>query len=312
MSAVVVLGDVNVDIVARLESYPPPGGDAQPLETKLQIGGTSLNTAIMLQRLGVEVTLVARVGRDVLGDFAVREIERNGIGTDWVQRDESSGTGIAYVAITPDGERTLLGGGAANRNLDAHLVPFEFVANTRWLHVTSYSVLGARSLDATLRAAQAPARVARQNSMDIGMAPVRLAREAVMAAAQFMNVLMPSEQVDLARCERHAILRKRGARGCDVEVEDGRRLHVPAFNVVAVDSTGAGDAFNAGYIAGRLLELGMRQSVLLANACGAAAVTVLGAGSALPGRDLVARLLRERAPTGWEREARQVVETLPA
>ena len=68
MIEVVVLGDVTVDIVARLESYPPAGGDVQPLETVANLGGTSLNTAVMLARLGINTALVARFGPDMFGD----------------------------------------------------------------------------------------------------------------------------------------------------------------------------------------------------------------------------------------------------
>src|SRR5438045_5149255 len=214
MPEVVVLGDVNVDIVARLESYPPPGGDSQPLETILHIGGTSLNTAIMLKRLGVDVALIGRVGADVLGDFAVAEMARNGLSTDWIQRDERVTTGIAYVAVTPDGERTLLGGGGANRNLDPGLVPFDLVAQAHWLHATSYSVLGAASLDATLQAARLARMNAMTTSLDIGLAPVRLARNSVMQVAAEMSVLMPSEQVSIDRTSGQCVLRKKGAHGC--------------------------------------------------------------------------------------------------
>ena len=137
MSVVVVLGDVNVDIIARLESYPPLGGDAQPLSTTLMLGGTSLNTAIVLRRLGIAVALIARVGRDILGDFAIAEMERNGLSSQWIQRDDEMLTGLAYVAVTPDGQRTMLGGAGANRNLDANVLPFDVIRQAKWLHLTS-------------------------------------------------------------------------------------------------------------------------------------------------------------------------------
>ena len=310
MPTVVVLGDVNVDIVARLESYPPPGGDSQPLQTMLQVGGTSLNTAIMLKRLGVDVVLIARAGADVLGDFAVAEIARNGLSTEWVQRDDRVTTGVAYAAVTPDGERTLLGGGGANRNLDAQTVPFDVIAQANWLHLTSYSVLGAASLEATLHATQLARINAAVTSLDIGLAPVRLARQSVTQLAAEMRLLMLSEQVSIDVMTDQTLLRKLGAQGCVIAEPDGHRFQVPAFAVNVVDSTGAGDAFNGGYIAGSIWQLDTCQSALLANACGAAATTVLGAGSALPTREVVKGLLRERCPTGWEKQAKRVLEVI--
>ena len=312
MSDVVVLGDVNADIVARLESYPPPGGDAQPLETRVEIGGTSLNTAIMLRRLGFDVALVARVGCDVLGDFALSQIERAGMQSTWMQRDEVTGTGVAYVAVTPDGERTLLGGAGANRNLDVRVLPADLITRSRWLHVTSYSVLGEGARAATEQAIEWAGERAGGTSLDIGIAPLRLAPDRVRDLAARVNVMMPSGNANLARQPGQILLRKQGSQGCTVEDVDGVTFHVPAFSVAVVDGTGAGDAFDAGFIAGRLLQLTVRASALLACACGASAVTVLGAGNALPSCAAVARLLRECAPAGWEREANQVLKSLPA
>ncbi len=307
MAEVVVLGDVNVDIVARLESYPPHGGDAQPLDTQLQLGGSSLNTAIMLKRLGIDVALIARVGCDVLGDFAVTEIARNGLSTEFIQRDETTTTGTVYVAITPDGERTLLGGAGANRNLAASAIPFELIKVARWLHVTSYSVLGAASLEATMQAVRARHASVSSASLDIGHAPMRLAPDAVAQLARKMAVLMPSDDVAIARESWQWILRKQGAHGCVVEDTDGRTEHVPPFSVNVVDSTGAGDAFNAGFIAGQMRGLSEPESALLANACGAAACTVRGAGGALPKREVVMQLLHDAYPCGCELEASRIL-----
>ncbi|HEV2037056.1 MAG TPA: carbohydrate kinase family protein, partial [Candidatus Eremiobacteraceae bacterium] len=86
MPEVIVLGDVTIDIVAQLESYPLLGGDVQPLETIATLGGTSLTTAVMLARLGVEAALVARVGPDIFGDYVLAQMEREGLSNRWMER----------------------------------------------------------------------------------------------------------------------------------------------------------------------------------------------------------------------------------
>lgn len=308
MSEVIVLGDVTIDIVARLESYPPLGGDVQPLETIANLGGTSLNTAVMLVRLGVETALVARVGRDLFGDHIVAQMEREGLSNRWIERDPAVLTGLVYVAVTPGGQRTLFGGAGANRNLDASLLSTEEIERSRWLHITSYNVLADCSLDATLRTLHLARGAGVPVSLDIGQAPMRLAPELVAKVAAGADVLFPSDDRGETAHQGRTVLRKLGAAGCTLTTGDVR-VAVPAFPVSdVVDTTGAGDAFDAGFIAGQVRGLDQRASALLANACGAAAVTVMGAGNSLPGRDVVLRLLMEVVPDGWQAEARAITQ----
>jgi ribokinase len=306
---VVVFGDVTIDIVARVESYPPPGGDVQPLETRINIGGTSLNTAVMLARLGVSTALIARIGPDFLGDHVLTEMERQGLGTRWVQRDPVVSTGLVYIAVTPDGQRTMLGGAGANRNLTIGGADLEILQGARWLHVTSYNVLAPDSLDATMRAFQMARASSLTSSFDIGLAPIRLAPDVLRQAAAQADILLPSEDSDTVASSDQLVIRKRGSMGCDMNV-GGELFHVPAFGITVVDTTGAGDAFDAGLIAGRLRGLNLRTSALLGNACGAAACTVQGAGEALPPMQVVLDLLRAHPPAGWMDDAAQAAQRL--
>jgi sugar/nucleoside kinase (ribokinase family) len=308
MPEVIVLGDATIDIVAQLESYPLPGGDVQPLETIAKLGGTSLTTAVMLARLGVEAALIARVGPDMFGDYILAQMEREGLSNRWMERDPSVLTGLVYVAVTPGGQRTLFGGAGANRNLAANALATDEITRSHWLHVTSYNVLDEHSLDATMRTMRVAHGAGVPVSLDIGLAPVRLAPEPLARVADGADVLFPSEDSGEVSHHGRTVLRKRGAAGCTI-LTDHARVSVPAFRVPVVDTTGAGDAFDAGYIAGQVRGLDVRSSTLLANACGAAAVTVLGAGNALPGRDVVLRLLRDAVPDGWHAEARAVLQT---
>ena len=306
---VVVFGDVTIDIVARVESYPPPGGDVQPLETRINVGGTSLNTAVMLTRLGVSAALIARIGPDFLGDHVLTEMERQGLGTQWIQRDPVIPTGLVYIAVTPDGQRTMLGGAGANRNLTISETDLEMLRGARWLHVTSYNVLAPDSLDATLRAFHVARASSLTSSFDIGLAPIRLAPDALRQAAAQADILLPSEDSASESSSDQLLISKRGSAGCDWNVR-GESFHVPAFAITVVDTTGAGDAFDAGFIAGRLRGLDLRTSALLGNACGAVACTVQGAGEALPAMQVVLDLLRAHPPAGWEEEAAQAAQRL--
>jgi ribokinase len=310
---VIVVGDTCIDIVARVESYPPIGGDAQPIETTLAVGGTALNTAIMLRRLGINLAFCTRVGADLLGDFACQALQRNGIALDYVQRDPATLTGLVYVAVTPDGQRTMLGGAGANRHLAAEQLPLNAIRQARWLHVGGYTLLDVAAREAAWRASETANAANVAVSLDLSDALMRLAAEQVVAIAPYVEVLLPSGDAgrDLPIKAHGIIARKLGASGCVIVSDDGC-VPVPALCVAqVVDTTGAGDAFNAGFIAGRVRGLDVRASALLANACGAAAVTVLGAGNALPTREVVIELLRDDTPEGWQAEAQHILRALP-
>jgi ribokinase len=309
MAEVIALGDATVDIVALLESYPPHGGDAQPLETVARLGGTALNTAMMLERLGIDTALVGRVGTDIFGDFILSQMEREGLSNRWMERDPTRLTGLVYVAVTPEGQRTMLGGAGANRNLAGCNLGEAVITRARWVHAASYVALSPISLDMTIRTLNM-ARAARVPiSLDIGSASMRLAPQLVAEVAARADVLFPSEDTSEPTQSGQIVLRKLGAEGCTI-LTGNDRVIVPPFAVPVVDTTGAGDAFDAGFIAGRVRGLDVRSSALLANACGAAAVTVLGAGNALPGRDLILGLLRDAVPDGWHAEARAILQSI--
>ena len=105
---------------------------------------------------------------------------------------------------------------------------------------------------------------------------------------------------------------KLGKRGCLI-VDEGRVRHVPPFPVRAVDSTGAGDAFTAAFLLARLRKWHRAEAALAANAAGAAAATVVGAGERLPTPEQVVRVLRaQRLNKSWDAVRLRVLRRLEA
>jgi sugar/nucleoside kinase (ribokinase family) len=152
--------------------------------------------------------------------------------------------------------------------------------------------------------------------LDVGLEPSRAARERIVALAALADTLLVSlEEAEaltgkagaesleaIATCGAREVIVKRGAGGC--QFLQGRRWWVvPPVEVQAVDTTGAGDAFAAGYIAGRLRGWAMADAVALANACGAAAATVFGAGEQMPSPADVMRVLEAQPAGGRETSA---------
>ena len=114
MPDVVALGDVNVDIIAHFASYPDTGEDALASSTEFHCGGSAANTAMALARMGLDVMLISRVGPDSLALKALNSLNEAGVMPGGLQRDAAAMTGLMYVVVTPDGERTILGHRGAN------------------------------------------------------------------------------------------------------------------------------------------------------------------------------------------------------
>ncbi|RLC82522.1 MAG: hypothetical protein DRI61_02060 [Chloroflexi bacterium] len=315
MACVLTVGDINIDIVALLDQYPPKGGDALAKRGELHIGGSAANTALVLARFGLEVSLLGRVGSGILADYALQGLRKAGVELSLVQRDPEVPIGVMFIAVTPDGERTMFGFRGANTRLKPVRLGEGELGKLRWVHISGYALLEEPQRTAALRILETARQKGITVSLDVGMCTAIHAREEVRKLLPQVDVLFPNleearllsqkEEADealKALVERGVklIALKLGEKGC--MIGDGEKAFtVPAFAIDAVDTTGAGDSFNAGFILGQLWGLNLPESALLGNALGGLACTVVGAGESLPTPQKVVALLQGAlaSPT-WE------------
>lgn len=310
MPEVVVLGDVNVDIIAHFAEYPAKGEDALASWTEMHCGGSAANTAMALARMGIETSLVARVGSDVWADRIDGCLEQAGVSRGGLQRDPAAMTGLMYVVVTADGERTMLGHRGANVLTDPYEIDEAELAAARLFHLSGYALLGDPQRGAALRALA----TARQNgltvTLDPGMAAPHQALEETRSLLPTVDILMPSlaearqltGQIEPHACAQSllqtgvgAVALKLGREGCLMARGEGS-LHVPGMAVETQDSTGAGDSFDAGLILGFLSGLGWASAAILGNALGAIAAARVGAGTPdLRGHTVVSLLQAHQA-----------------
>ncbi len=266
---VLVLGDLVLDVVLAPERAIETGTDV-PGTVGIRQGGSAANTARWLARLGVDVQLVCAVGRDGAGRSLVTQIEADGVRVR-AARVAGQRTGRIGVIVACNGERSFVADRRAALALRPdHLKP-EWFARLDLLHVPAYSLMG-EPIAAAARAAVAMARAqsAAQVSLDLSsIGPLlaqgrRAARELVASVAP--DVLFATEtevEAFLGRNAGEAILEhaaiaviKRGSRGARVvaRTASGEPLQfdVATPQVSAADTTGAGDAFSAGFITGWL------------------------------------------------------------
>jgi ribokinase len=326
MPQVVTLGDINVDILARIPFYPPPGGDSLAEGVDLRAGGSAANTSAVLSKFGLEVSILARVGQDALAEHALSDLRRVGVDLSLVQRDADTQIGLIFAAVTPDGERTFFSCRGANANTTLDGEGEKRIRDARLLHVSGYALVENPQRAAALQAIAVAHRSGVTVSVDLGVEVKTTPREGIVEALSKTSMLFPNLAVaqwltdkEGARESLEGLLSlgpelvglKLREEGCLIGSGEGV-FAVPAFGVEPVDDTGAGDSFDAGLILGRVAGLGLRECGILGNALGALATTVTGAGSSLPGPEDALSFLEERSKDVGRRDWREELPRVSA
>ncbi|MBI3969968.1 MAG: ribokinase [Chloroflexi bacterium] len=299
---VAVVGGVNMDLVFSAPRRPQPGETLVGTAFGTFVGGKGANQAVAAARAGAHVEFVGRLGADDFGRDIAAVLENEGISLRHVIRDAEAGTGVAEIVVEPDGTNSIIVVPRANGRLSAR-----DVARARGA-IAGCSVL-LLQLEVPVAASEAAARAAKQTGATVILNPAPAADIPATLLAR-VDVLTPNEPEtmqltgiaphtpeDAARAGRALLQRGVGAvvltlgeRGALVVDEDGAE-RVPSFEVPAVDTTAAGDAF-CGALGVALAEgRSLREATRFACAAGALAVTKMGAGPSLPARQEIERLL---------------------
>lgn len=262
---IVVLGDLMLDVVLAPARPLEPGTDV-PGRVALVQGGSAANTARWLGRLGARTSLIAAVGRDAAGRALVEAVRSDGV-TPRVSRVAGARTGRIGVLVEPGGERSFVADRGAADLLEPGDLRAAWFAGAEVLHVPVYSLIG-EPLGAAGRRAIGLARDA-SAAVSVDLASIgpllasgrRAARaliaeitpEFLFATAAEAEAFLGGRGVDgLLDVSTIAVV-KRGPKGATVLARVGAdrvRLEVATEHLAASDTTGAGDAFDAGFLVG--------------------------------------------------------------
>jgi sugar/nucleoside kinase (ribokinase family) len=283
---ILVIGDVMTDVVVRPEGPLARGSDRRA-RIAFEPGGSAANQAAWLAFFGAHVDFVARVGA---ADVEVETARFKAIGvTPHLVGDPRRETGRLVALIDPDGERSFLTDRGANEALEAGDIDDALIAGAALIHLSGYPFFApsprAAALDVIRRAGARP--------VSVDPASAEFLRE--VGAENFLEwtrgaaILFPNaeEAAVLAGSDDHEIqcarlaaiyplvVVKRGAEGCEAATA-ARRWRAEAPKIEAIDTTGAGDAFVAAFLAARLAKFDVQIGLERAVAAGALASTIIG------------------------------------
>ncbi len=296
---IVIVGSFNTDLTTYMERMPRPGETVYGREFVIGPGGKGSNQAVAAARLGADVTFIGRVGQDVFGDMGLKIWQDEGINTDFIVRDPDHATGVAPIFVEDSGENVIVVALGANQaiqmaDLDAAA---EIIAQADVL-VTQLEI----NYDMVAYAL----KLGKEKGLRtiLNPAPAGMLPPDVVALADYitpneteLEVLskMPggeftAQAQSLLTTDEQTVVVTMGSKGVQYVRKADSGL-IPAYKVDVVDTTGAGDAFNAGMAVALAEGLELRDALAFGNATAALACTRPGTARAMPHRDEVDALL---------------------
>jgi ribokinase len=301
---IVVVGSINIDLVANAERIPVSGETVLGTEFQTHPGGKGANQAVAVARLGYPVSMVGRVGDDAFGTQLREHLRETGVVVSAVATSPGS-SGVAVIVVSPSGDNIIVVTPGAN----ASLLPGDLDAN---LDMIRDAGMVLAQLEIPLETIVYLAEICGREGVPLMLDPAP-AREIPASVIEQSRWFTPNETEAafyagkeysddpeavaaalLAKGSEGVVL-KQGARGVFLADRGGRGRQIQSYPVRAVDTTAAGDAFNGAFATALMLGQTEEAAAGFATAAAAVSVTRQGAQPSMPTFAEVQRMLNGEA-----------------
>jgi ribokinase len=303
---IVVVGSINIDLVANAARIPVAGETILGNNFQTHPGGKGANQAVAVGRLGYPVRLIGKVGEDAFGDQLRAYLDAAGVDISAVEVCAGS-SGVAAITVSDQGENSIIVVPGANASVTSEFLD-------RHVEVIRSAGVVLTQLEIPIEAVEHLAQLCARERIPLILdpAPARalssniLARlswftpnetEAAFFANHSGNGNQPYEPQEIANALLAAgiqgVVLKMGSRGAYLAESGGDSQLISAYEVTAVDTTAAGDAFNGAFATGLMLGMNAKKAASFASAAAAISVTRSGAQPSMPSRDEVEQMQRK-------------------
>ncbi len=254
---IVGFGALNLDIILKVERIPNPGEESFVIDIEYHPGGSAANTIAGLATMGVECAFIGKVGDDNYGKILLKDFEKRGVELSGV-KIEKGRSGVAMIFVDRSGERAILVDPGVNDTIKYDEVKREIVENAKIIHLTSFIC---KNSEDSFKSQKRIAKEVEIVSFDPGMPYINRGLEEIEEIISNTTIFMPNKQEiemligerydvasrEVARLGVEIVVVKLGENGCYI-LKGNEEFRVQPFNTKVVDTTGAGDAFNAGFL----------------------------------------------------------------
>ncbi|GKX64412.1 ribokinase [Pragia fontium] len=301
----VVLGSINADHILNVNEFPRPGETITGKDYRISFGGKGANQAVAAGRSGANITFIACVGDDDIGQQVCRQLAKDNIDIHPIERVADNHTGVAMIFVNGKGENMI----AIDAGANAAVTP-DYLEKYRQQVITADALL--MQLETPLETIIAAAQLAKQHNTLVALNPAP-ARELPDELLTNIDIITPNEteaeqltgvaivnndDANRAAAVLHArgigtVIITLGSRGAWVSIDGIGRL-IEGYTVEPVDTIAAGDTFNGALITAMLEGQELSQAVRFAHAAAAIAVTRRGAQPSVPWRKEIDEFLAIR------------------
>ena len=317
MHEVTCVGIIVADVIAKTVDNLPPEGKLDLIgQLELHLGGCASNTAVDLEKIGVKTAVIGRVGEDGFGAFVINEMNRNGVDAGGIKVSKTSKTSASVVLVHSNGERSFLHCLGANSDFSIDDLDFSIILNSKILFIAGALLMpkfdGNPSSEVLKKAQGAGITTVMDTAWDSKGKWMKLIEPCMPYLDYFIPSLEEAEMIsgknqpiEIADLFLHAgvktVVIKLGSKGCFVKNKVSGHYFIEAYKGInAVDTTGAGDSFAAGFITGLIKGWDLQTCGKFANAVGAHCVMKVGATSGIKKMDQILHFISEYEKRGPE------------
>lgn len=290
---IAIIGSINKDYTAQVDKLPQKGETVIASNYKISLGGKGANQAVAAKRLGAEVAMIGAVGKLDGGQDIVKKLENDGIDVSGILIVDDEVTGNAMITVDEKGANTIVVYPGANNKLS----PLWIEKQKEIIRNAHFAIL---QLEIPIETVEFAVKISKEYNVKVILNPAP-AKKLPEEIYEYVDIITPNE-VELTQLtgtedikEGASILIQKGVkevivtlgeRGC--YYTDGiREIFVEAVRVKAIDTTAAGDAFNAAIAVALGEKMDINSALIFANIAGALTTTKMGAQDALPFRQEV-------------------------
>lgn len=303
MSRVVVMGSFVVDLMGRTPHLPQPGETVKGNVFKIGPGGKGANQAVAAHRAGADIKLITKIGNDEFGELAKNNFIKEGMDVSNIYIDDNRETGAALIMVdevSSENKIVVIPGACEN------ITDCDIETSSKLIKGCDFFLT---QLETNIDSIEKSIKLAAEHGAKVifNPAPIQPISKEIL---KYVDIITPNEVeasiltgIKIESENDAKIVAKKlqemgvknivitlGSKGCYVKTENEEKF-IPSFKVEAVDTTGAGDAFNGGFVTALSEGKNIFESAIFGNAVAALSVTKLGTAPAMPNRDQVNRFL---------------------